>query len=156
MGRHDRTPAPLRLTGLALLALLPLACGPGAGTSGDPPSPPGAAGADVDRADPAEGEPSDTVRVILDEYVIELPGTLPPGRVVFHVVNEGLEDHNFLVDRADTRAGIAGAIPPGDSEHLTLELEEGEYTVLCTWAGHDSRGMIERVEVAAPGAPDDG
>lgn len=98
---------------------------------------------------------SDTVSVTLDDYSIDVPALLPPGRTVFRVTNRGREVHNFLVDRNGSRTGIDDGVEPGGTAHVTVDLEPGTYAVLCTVAGHDTRGMRETIEVPPAATPDD-
>lgn len=151
-GRSDRTSpeAPSCIVVALLLIPLALACGDGPPQASEESGqtrleavPDTAPGTTFDSLE----QRSDTVEVTLSEYAIQVPALLPPGRTVFRVRNRGRETHNFLVQRAGERRGIDDGLPPGRTGHVTMDLEPGDYTVLCTVAGHDNRGMTEEIEV---------
>ncbi|MQA91723.1 MAG: hypothetical protein GEU90_16125 [Gemmatimonas sp.] len=66
------------------------------------------------------------------EYQIEVTkDTVPAGETEFHVVNAGRDEH-WLIVRAE---GLFEATPhllPGDSAVLRVDLQPGEYTLVCT------------------------
>jgi plastocyanin len=147
--RSDPRNVALVLGVLAVAAAFALSIGAlvvaaGKGSGGDGPSAPS------------------SVHVALTEFAIE-PGaiTVAEGGTL-HVENEGSTPHNVAVVGQDAAtADIAG----GASAELSLAgLPAGEYTVICTIAGHESAGMTAPLTIvagtgtgtAAPAAEGDG
>lgn len=99
------------------------------------------------------GNNAATVNVTLREFsVTPSRPSAPHGNITFHVTNAGTEDHEFLVVRTDLPPDAlpqnedgsymedgAGTelideieeFPAGTSEDLTLDLEAGDYVLLC-------------------------
>ena len=97
-----------------------------------------------------------------------------PGTVTFKVRNEGTVTHQFLVIRSDIEkvelprngdkgvdlsdldvVGEIDAIAPGGNGEVTVDVEEGQYILLCNlFAGesHYLNGMYNEFEVT-PTAP---
>jgi hypothetical protein len=96
----------------------------------------------------------DTVEMKMDEYLFGLPSlTLPAGRVVFQIQNLGFEGHNVEILRGDSVvAKLEHDLSPAQTAFLEVELEPGEYQLLCTVAGHDGKGMLETLTIVP--APD--
>ncbi len=71
-----------------------------------------------------------------------------PGVVVFVVRNEGVIEHNFVIETAERRkvAAIAN-LKPGETEELEAGLRAGTYTFVCTLPGHRDAGMVGRLVV---------
>lgn len=61
---------------------------------------------------PTTTEEVDTVDVMLTEYSIDMPSTVPAGTVVFAVTNLGTEPHNIEITRQDTPGAGAGEMSP--------------------------------------------
>ena len=77
-----------------------------------------------------EGERAVGARVW--EYQIEVTrNEVPAGPVEFHVVNAGTTEHWFIV-RDDALFEGTPHLLPGDSAVLRVELEPGEYRLVCT------------------------
>jgi len=144
----------MRLPALVFGAAAVLACGGAAPDRGERAGPASGAGsAEGGSAGPEGGSTAsgDTVSVYLTEYAIGIPETLPSRGTVLRVLNEGAEIHNL---RFRTAAGefvwsLDQEMSPGDTGVYEVELAPGEYTVICDFAGHDSRGMRTTVTVEA-------
>lgn len=114
-------------------------------------------GAAVGEGGPADGpgsapERGDTVLVVMDEYVIDMPLTLPAGHVAFRVRNAGFEEHNFELLQGDSLLlSFENPLNPAQTRTLEITLEPGRYDVLCTVSGHEGRGMQEVLTVTAQG-----
>lgn len=100
------------------------------------------------------GEPSavsrmrgDTVVVEMDEYLIDLPDTLPAGRLVFEVRNMGFEEHNLEVHRDSLLFESGRPLNPRETRRMEVVLEPGSYRVICTVSGHEGRGMTTGLAV---------
>lgn len=127
----------------------------GCGDEGDPP-----ATADVDSAadessDLGSAESSstrgDTIEIVMDEYLIDVPDTLPAGRLVFNVRNGGFEEHNLEVHRDSLLFELARPLNPGEETSVEVELEPGPYRLICTVSGHEGRGMSVPIVVVGDG-----
>lgn len=145
-GRGPRGVAALRaVAAVALVAVV--GCGEGAGTTGE--------AADTAAAEAAETAGDrrirgDTVVIGMDEYIIDVPSTLPAGRHVFRVENLGFEEHNLEVHR-DSLLYDLRPLNPRATGHLEVELEPGTYRLICTVSGHEGRGMSEEITVTESG-----
>lgn len=84
---------------------------------------------------------TDTVDVGLVEFDINMPTTLPAGRTVFRVTNEGSAEHNFEVEGQGTEHVFPQNLQPGETQMMEVDLQEGSYVVYCPVANHRSRGM---------------
>jgi len=80
------------------------------------------------------------VQVHLTEFAISMvPDTVPPGDVVFQVMNHGSVEHNFSLPSLNAKTAM---LKPGAGEDLTVSgLEAGDVGVLCEVPGHDAAGM---------------
>jgi FtsP/CotA-like multicopper oxidase with cupredoxin domain len=92
------------------------------------------------------------VKVELGDLFIE-PKKLQvaPGPVTFEVTNSGATEHNFVIEGESGTEMLAS----GESATLEVDLEVGEYKVICAVPGHAGGGMegvLEVVEGAAPQA----
>jgi uncharacterized cupredoxin-like copper-binding protein len=77
------------------------------------------------------------VTVTAREFAFTLSKTsVPHGTVVFTVVNSGKVAHNFWIDGKSTPL-----VSPGKSATLTVSLDPGSFSYLCTVAGHAAAGM---------------
>ena len=68
--------------------------------------------------------------------------SLPAGPVRLQLRNIGEDEHDLRVigPRGAARAET-GVVPPGGVGELRVRLPRGRYTLLCTMADHDARGM---------------
>jgi uncharacterized cupredoxin-like copper-binding protein len=102
-----------------------------------------------------------------------------PGSVTFHVRNAGELTHEFLVIRTDlphaqlprlasglgvdeSQLDVVGridTIAPGDEAETTLELDGGNYVLICNLSSdsvsHYLSGMYDRFTVSDTAAPPD-
>ena len=66
-----------------------------------------------------------------------------PGDVTFVVTNEGVIEHNFVVeDAAKTAAAVIPIIEPRQTVQITATLHPGTYTIYCSLPGHREAGMV--------------
>lgn len=90
-----------------------------------------------------------TVRVIMKEYAFDHPRSLPPGRGVFSVVNEGKLEHEMVVmalpddvaplaqqvrsDRSRTYPVLfhSPTVRPREEGRFALDLSPGRYGIVC-------------------------
>jgi plastocyanin len=73
---------------------------------------------------------------------------VPAGVVRFNARNLGEDGHDLAVRGRGGR--VLGAVPeirPGANRTLRLRLRPGRYTLFCTLAGHEARGMRARIVV---------
>ncbi|HEX8221364.1 MAG TPA: plastocyanin/azurin family copper-binding protein [Chloroflexia bacterium] len=98
---------------------------------------------------PGAGGKTNTVDVTLDEWTI-VPKDLqiPPGSTTFHATNEGEFSHNFVLQKDGNEVGGTPTFSKGDSpKDVTLDLQPGTYTTICTVPGHAQQGMTGKLTV---------
>jgi len=101
----------------------------------------------------AAGPPPGTIRAVEKEFTIDLSsGVAAPGKVTFEIRNEGTVEHNFVIFQGTdpkTRKKVfeVDAIKPGERRDLSLDLQPGEYYLVCTVAGHEEAGMTATLKV---------
>jgi plastocyanin len=75
-------------------------------------------------------------------FVLSRP-TVPAGRVIIEFVNHGQDEHNLnAVEPAE--GSVAGSIPdaaPNAHPSLSVNLRRGSYTLFCSLADHEAKGM---------------
>ena len=128
MDRRWMRPALAMLAGLALAACGPTEDDEGA-TEGTPP---------------ATGV---AVEVVLTEYQIDMPASIPAGAVTFDVANSGEMTHNFEVEGNGVEESLDDDLDPNQTASLSMELEPGTYTVYCPIGDHADQGMEVELEV---------
>lgn len=135
----------------ALAAFLPIvftlaACGGGSSSS---PGTSGASGATT-----AMHGSGNQVTATETEYHIQLSQmTLQPGAATFVAVNNGKVGHSLEINGPGvSNRRIAGTIPPGKSEQLTVTLQRGSYEIFCPIDGHKGLGMDVHLTVGGGGS----
>jgi plastocyanin len=121
---------------LPLIALLALAA---AGCGGDDDEP----GRTVTVA------PGKTVTVVADEYSFD-PETVVltgGGELTIELDNQGALAHNLRVFDGGTDVGGTPTFAGGDPRSGTVEVEPGEYEMVCTVGDHANLGMEGKLEV---------
>lgn len=90
-----------------------------------------------------------TLRVKATEFAFQPKElTARAGEILFVVENEGVLEHNFVVeDSAKKRLSGIAIIPPGHSEQLRVTLRAAAYTLLCDLPGHREAGMEATLRV---------
>lgn len=107
---------------------------------------------EIGQAGEEETARADTVRVSLSEHEIDMPSSIPAGRTVLRVTNEGTVEHNLEVaGQAVEEAFFEDNLPPGETRELVERLEPGSYEVYCPVADHAERGMRLRLQVTETG-----
>jgi uncharacterized cupredoxin-like copper-binding protein len=105
----------------------------------------------------AVAAPPSRVPVALREFTLKPASRVArAGRVTFAVSNGGAIRHEFVVLRTNTAAadllkggeadetgnvGEIGAVPPGQTKTLALNLKPGHYALICNLPGHYSAGQ---------------
>ena len=89
------------------------------------------------------------LRVVADEYsfdpsAIELLGA---GTLTLTLRNEGSLAHNLKLFRGNEEIGGTPTLPARRSESVRLNLEHGNYRMVCTVGDHEQLGMKGTVEV---------
>jgi plastocyanin len=92
-----------------------------------------------------------TVHVVLAEWrVSPSETTLAPGRVTFHVMNEGQNHHALEVERGNEE-WKTDHIAPGGTATVTVDLTPGTYTLYCPMndaqGDHRQQGMQTTITV---------
>jgi len=175
------------LTVAAAFAVLFAACGDDNG--GDEPTPePSATEESTETPEPTDDgvtpsptvEPADsTAGMSLIEWAVRPDKTRArPGTVTFKVRNEGTVTHQFLVISSDIEkdelprdgdkgadlsdldvVGSIEAIAPGANDEVTVDVEEGQYILLCNlFSGGESHylnGMYNEFEVTPTASLDE-
>lgn len=115
--------------GFSLLALGIAACG----------------GTAAPTAAPADAATAEVTVVADDVTFVDPPTTLPPGRFVLAVDNQGDAPHDVTVE------GVDGAVVGAMGHEVAageVTLEPGTYTVFCSVGGHRDAGMTFEVTVS--------
>jgi plastocyanin len=67
--------------------------------------------------------------------------------------NTGQIPHNFTIaegedpEQAGAELAATEDIQPGESGELTVDVEPGQYSIICTIPGHAEQGMVGTIEV---------
>lgn len=89
------------------------------------------------------------IQVSAREFSFSLPTTdVKAGTITFVVQNDGTMEHDFAI-RGNGLEQKTSKIRPGESASLTVVLEPGTYTYLCTIPGHEQAGMVGTFTVIA-------
>jgi plastocyanin len=117
---------------LALCSLLLLACGD-----------------DDDSGQTVTAPANAKLRVVGDEYLFD-PSTIVlsgAGTLTVTLRNEGSLAHNLKLFRGDEEIGGTPTLPAGGSESTRLNLEHGNYRMVCTVGDHEQLGMTGELRV---------
>ena len=118
---------------------------PGSSASGTPPATPTG-------ATPPVESPTAPVAPARVEVTAEDTGafrfvlsraSVPAGKVIIEFVNHGQDEHNLNAVEP-VEGSLAGSIPntaPNAHPSLTLDLRPGSYTLFCSIADHEAKGM---------------
>ncbi len=87
------------------------------------------------------------VQVILKEYEIDMPDSLPAGPVTFRVTNSGHHDHTLRIEGAGLDSKIEPNLKGGESKDLQVTLVPGKYRITCPVGPHVSLGMRRTLTV---------
>jgi uncharacterized cupredoxin-like copper-binding protein len=90
-------------------------------------------------------QPSGSTKVSMTEYHFT-PGdiSVPAGKVVFYLVNDGSGTSHDMVIKDSSGATVAKSdlVSSGDSTVLTVDnIAAGKYTIVCDQPGHEASGM---------------
>jgi plastocyanin len=75
-------------------------------------------------------------------FVLSRP-IVPAGKVIIEFVNHGQDEHNLNAVES-SEGSVAGSLPntpPNAHPSLTVNLRPGSYTLFCSLAGHEAKGM---------------
>jgi glucose/arabinose dehydrogenase len=81
------------------------------------------------------------VQVSLVEMAIQMPVELPAGLTTFEVSNGGEFPHNFLIRGEGIEEAFDEDLEPGEEGSLTVDLQPGQYEVICPVSNHAAQGM---------------
>jgi plastocyanin len=92
---------------------------------------------------------NEKLRVVADEYSFDPSGIQMRGAGTLTVTlrNEGSLAHNLKLFRGDEEVGGTSTLPAGRSETVRLNLEHGNYRMVCTVGDHEQLGMKGTVRV---------
>ena len=121
---------------LPLVALLTLAL---AGCGADEDKPGRTVTVNADRPIP----------VTADEYAFDPETIVAKGgrRLTFELENRGDLAHNLRVFDGEDEVGGTDSFPGGETRDATVELEPGEYRLVCTVGNHEDLGMTGTLQV---------
>ena len=85
--------------------------------------------------------------VILKDYEIVMPESVPPGTVKFNITNAGTHDHNFQIDVNGAKKRLDSDLKPGGTGTLVVALTSGTYDVVCPVSVHSTMGMRRKLTV---------
>ena len=88
------------------------------------------------------------VRVAGDEYSFDPDVVIArPGRLRLTLVNEGTLAHNLKVFDGDREVGGTTTFQGGQTRAADLDLEAGDYRMVCTVGDHEDLGMTGSLRV---------
>jgi hypothetical protein len=121
--------------------------------------------------------PPPVIDIMASDYAFDAPDTIPSGLVTIRLMNHGKEPHHAQLLRMNdgvsfsdfgaalqlegesalrltTLTGGAGALDPGNSDEVTLNLAPGQYAIACfipsaDGVPHLAKGMLKPLTVAA-------
>jgi manganese oxidase len=77
--------------------------------------------------------------------------TATSGSVTIDVTSHGPTVHNMTIrDAAGQHVANSVDLHAGESDEVTATLAPGQYTIFCSFAGHESLGMHASLAVTAP------
>ena len=85
--------------------------------------------------------PATAYDVVLAEYSVATADSLTAGNVVFHVTNQGLEDHNLAVFGNGVHQSFTVNLHPDEERDLRVYLPKGQYELYCPIGHHAEKGM---------------
>jgi hypothetical protein len=92
--------------------------------------------------------PAVIVEVKLTEFSVEMPKTVPPGRMTFSVTNAGTMEHNFEIEGEGIEKKFDTNLKPGETRNLPVDLPAGTYRVYCPVKDHKEQGIQLELKVA--------
>jgi plastocyanin len=90
-----------------------------------------------------------TVEVVGDEYSFD-PSTVivqGAGRLTVSLKNEGSLAHNLKLFRGEDEVGGTPTFQGGRTEAGVVNLEHGDYRMVCTVGNHEDLGMVGKLTV---------
>lgn len=101
----------------------------------------GGEGAEGEVAEGGEvgGEATEPVFVAIDIAYESAPEALPTGDVDVRLENEGVIEHNVVIEELDDELILEA--PGGGTDEATVSFEAGDYTYYCSIPGHREAGM---------------
>ena len=95
------------------------------------------------------GSAPPTVEFVAKEFAWIPAATLAhTGNVTFVVNNEGLIEHNLIIEPlGGSRIAQIAIIEPGETRYLDAFLRAGTYKVYCGLPGHKEAGMVATLRV---------
>lgn len=89
----------------------------------------------------------DEVQVVLKDYKLDLPETLPAKPTTFLVRNEGTREHSFAIEGNGIERRLEVYLQPGGKSLMEVDLKPGTYKIYCPVLGHVSRGAVGELKV---------
>lgn len=94
-------------------------------------------------------EDSAEINILVNDFSYSLDNSqMEAGTITFVVKNDGSMPHDFAI-RGNGVEQKTRLIGPGESDMLTVDLEPGTYTYVCTIPGHKQLGMSGAFTVAS-------
>ena len=96
-----------------------------------------------DQLDPESPDVADAITINLADFMLD-PSELEAAgpTVTLEVTSDGPTPHNLTVRNAAEDVLMAtDDLSAGDTDTISGDLEPGEYTIFCSFAGHESLGM---------------
>ncbi|HEY8445634.1 MAG TPA: cupredoxin domain-containing protein [Thermomicrobiales bacterium] len=81
------------------------------------------------------------VEVGLTEFTIDMPTSLPAGRTIFRVTNNGTVEHNFEIEGQGIEEEFEDDLQPGETREMIVDLQPGTYEIYCPVDDHEDEGM---------------
>jgi uncharacterized cupredoxin-like copper-binding protein len=88
-----------------------------------------------------------TVEVILKDYEIVMPESVPAGEITFNITNAGGHPHNLEVELPGNKRRLDNDLKPGESRTLVVTMIPGTYSIECPVGLHSPQGMRRKLLV---------
>jgi plastocyanin len=117
----------------------PVLAPPGVGV---PSEAPGTTAGGGEAGGPAPPPALTRVQVSAVEFRFTLSRTtVPAGRIVFELVNDGQDEHNLNLASGGSLAGSFSNTQPKGVQDQTIDMRPGSYTLFCSLPEHEAKGM---------------
>jgi plastocyanin len=143
---------------IRILAVLAIAAtfGLAAGCGGDDDDDDDAAATEATTTEEAAAGGGGATEIAMTEYAFDPADVTVGGGDTITATNDGQLPHNYTVmGREGGGPWTTGDVDPGSTGEVTLNLQPGEYEVICTIPGHAEQGMRGTLNVpVGQGAPE--
>lgn len=94
----------------------------------------------------AAGGGGGAMEVSMTEYAFDPKDATAAQGDTITATNDGEIPHNYTIE-ADGDEVTTGDVDPGSSGEVTVDVDPGDYDVICTIPGHAEQGMVGTITV---------